>query len=58
MKNEKYPLWRESEEKKEFILKNLNLLEECQIDAIYLDVQDKFNKKSKEKSIFLFEKML
>ena len=45
MKENKYPLWIESEEKKkEFILENLNLLEECQIDNIYLDVQDKFNK--------------
>ena len=45
MKENKYPLWIESEEKKkEFILENFNLLEECQIDNIYLDVQDKFNK--------------
>lgn len=46
-KNE-YPLWTESEEKKkEFILENLHLLEKCQIDAIYLDVQDKVNKNQK-----------
>ena len=44
MNENKYPLWRESEQKKkEFILENIDLLEECQIDNIYLDVQDKFN---------------
>jgi len=48
--DKKYPLWRESEDKKkEFIIKNLNLLEKCQIDNLYLDAQDKFNDKNRKK---------